>query len=49
MYGIYAGGLPASPAAIYVVGLVLELIALGLIQAARARRLVQHRHRASAA
>jgi putative oxidoreductase len=49
IYGIYAGGLLASPTAIYVVGLVLELLGLALIQVTRGRRMVQHRHRASAA
>jgi putative oxidoreductase len=46
---IYGINLQASPTAIYVVGLVVELIGLALIRATRGRRMVQHRHRASGA
>jgi putative oxidoreductase len=46
---IYRISLTASATVIYAVGLVLELIGLALIQATRGRRMLQHRHPASAA
>jgi putative oxidoreductase len=46
---IYGISLPASATVTYAVGLVLELIGLALIQAMRGRRMLQHRHPASAA